>query len=91
MKAAQVIVNENEGLKLPVPFFKCTGKVVVKLLLQLVCIECLRTVACVQFSADKRQAVTPLVSLAPYGNAFEDFFQDLMCLRYPDFADVRTA
>jgi len=26
-----------------------------------------------------------------YGNAFEDFFQDLMCLRYPDFADVRTA
>ncbi len=26
-----------------------------------------------------------------YGNGFEDFFQDLMCLRYPDFADVRTA
>lgn len=26
-----------------------------------------------------------------YGNAFQDFFHDLMCLRYKDFLDVRTA
>ena len=26
-----------------------------------------------------------------YESAFEEFFQDLMCLRYKDFADVRTA
>jgi hypothetical protein len=26
-----------------------------------------------------------------HGNAFETFFQNLMCLRNPDFADVRTA
>jgi hypothetical protein len=26
-----------------------------------------------------------------YGNAFQDFFHDLMCARYPDFLDVKTA
>ena len=26
-----------------------------------------------------------------HGNSFETFFQDLMCLRQPDFVDVRTA
>jgi hypothetical protein len=26
-----------------------------------------------------------------YGSAFQDFFYDLMCKRYPDFIDVRTA
>jgi len=26
-----------------------------------------------------------------YGNAFQDFFHDLMCLRYNDFLDIRTA
>lgn len=42
----------------------------------------------------ERQTVRYLLKLKLaelHGNAFEDFFQNLMSLRYPDFVDVRTA